>query len=48
MKKMLAALLLASFGLSGCIVVPVHDGYGYRSHGYYGGPGYYRYRDRYP
>ena len=48
MKKMLAALLLASFGLSGCIVVPVHDGY--RSHGYYG-PSYgygYRYRDRYP
>lgn len=48
MKKMLAALLLASFGLSGCIVVPVHDGYRGYGPGYYGGGGYYRYRDRYP
>lgn len=49
------ALLVAVLGLSGCIVVPVHDGPGYRSYGYYGPGhygyrhgGYYRYRERYP
>lgn len=47
--KMLAALLLVTLGLSGCIVVPVYDGPGYRSYGYHGGYyGGYRNRDRYP
>lgn len=47
MKTLVAALLVA-VGLSGCIVVPAYDGPAYRSYGYYGHSGYYRYRgDRY-
>ena len=38
-----AALLGTAGGLSGCTVYPAASvGVGYRSPGYYGGPGYYR------
>jgi hypothetical protein len=37
MRKLVAAALLAAFGLSGCIVVPAYE----RGYSYSYGPGYY-------